>query len=280
MVNPLKRARQQLNESDSISNKRAKADGDDDEDVRVVIESVKVLAPETAQLSDFVIRKPISSDVLISKSMKMRDVYISNVRPDTRESIILDHLKKFELTRNSMDVITCKKLIRRNIDINNLTFLSFKLCVPEKCFEFVVDPSNWPSDIVVKEFENRQIGQTLIKARPNTQSNTQSKNQQKAKSKPNVQIKPKQTPKNVKPNTVKKPKFASSNQKNLSRRTQFIHKPKWRIQNTSGYKPAQLKPRMSKVGVKPKQNQKPNQFVNQLQQFLLSQLFQAPLGNM
>lgn len=229
-----------------------------------------VHAPAIPQLSDFVLNNvseshsneapnSISNSNSNSNSMRLRDVYLSNFRNDTHESLVLGHLNNYDLTRDFSNVIVCKKLVHRNDDAENYSYLSFKLTVPDECFNFVMDPSIWPTGIVVKEFIIRDKSKTNFKRQP--------------------------TPllKSTKPdksNNTKKREFKNTNntqstvnQKNFKRRSQTKFKPKWRVQNTSENHASQKLVRKNKI--KPK----PLPFMNPYQ-MLFSQLFQTPFNNM
>lgn len=56
--------------------------------------------------------------------------------------------------------ITCIKLLPRNRNQDELTFISFKLGVEKSLADKVLDPSIWPKNVTVKSFESRPYNST------------------------------------------------------------------------------------------------------------------------
>lgn len=91
----------------------------------------------------------------IENNENSRCIYITPFKPTTDSSEIISHLKSFGVIREFIDKINCVKLISDKVNQNKLSFVSFKLFVPDEYFNLVADKSIWPQGISVKEFENR-----------------------------------------------------------------------------------------------------------------------------
>lgn len=108
-------------------------------------------------VSNFVLRKQTTSKPKLPNEMdptsKIRSVYVSPFAPNTELSQIVDHLRNHNFTKGFADKTSCVKLVRNNQ--KKLSFVSFKIDVPEQFYNVISDPALWPSEVNVKEFEQR-----------------------------------------------------------------------------------------------------------------------------
>lgn len=115
-----------------------------------------------------------------SDSMKYRSIYVSKFIPSTESIDIMKHLNSHSFIHSFADKIVCKKLVPNWS--KKLSFVSFKITVPEEYFDIVCDQSIWHSSIKVKEFE------TLTKSRKlppsETKRSTQNRRMDKSKNGP------------------------------------------------------------------------------------------------
>lgn len=91
----------------------------------------------------------VSSTKLIPA--KTKTIFVSRLKPSTSCEEVLDHLVSSNLIANQSDA-KCFKLVKSGRDLSELSFVSFKLVVPEESFELIIDPSVWPEKIAVREF--------------------------------------------------------------------------------------------------------------------------------
>lgn len=84
---------------------------------------------------------------------KTRSLYVSGFNPHTTEEDIVVDL--IEQGLNKVDIIRCEKLVSPFKRFNDLTFVSFKITVPENRYVSFADRNVWPEDIDVREFENK-----------------------------------------------------------------------------------------------------------------------------
>lgn len=68
----------------------------------------------------------------------------------------MEHLNTFDHIRIFSDKINCKKLISDKKNVNNLSFVSFKLTVLSEYFTVLTEPSIWPSGITAVEFKEKK----------------------------------------------------------------------------------------------------------------------------
>ncbi|XP_062560504.1 uncharacterized protein DDB_G0280205-like isoform X2 [Armigeres subalbatus] len=115
---------------------------------------------------------------VITENCRLR-VVNRNHRRDTR-NLTADHLKSFYVTpfdveqteddiveylRETINVgessLKCVKLVPRNKDISELSFISFKVSVSDNLVPFVNDKFYWPESVEVREFEPKNEKQTV-----------------------------------------------------------------------------------------------------------------------
>ncbi|XP_062540314.1 uncharacterized protein LOC134208327 [Armigeres subalbatus] len=115
---------------------------------------------------------------VITENCRLR-VVNRNHRRDTR-NLTADHLKSFYVTpfdveqteddiveylRETINVgessLKCVKLVPRNKDISELSFISFKVSVSDNLVPFVNDKFYWPEGVEVREFEPKNEKQTV-----------------------------------------------------------------------------------------------------------------------
>lgn len=152
--------------------------GNENKKVRDVQSVIPVLAPKqnapnagsSTELDDFVFvnsspaaNTNISRDCVISarKNIKSvndkvrhnyRSVYVTRFNRTAKVSNIMGHLTRFDALKDSIGQITCTRLAPR---FGKCSFVSFKIDVPEQCFDVVTKSDLWPSGITATEFVQR-----------------------------------------------------------------------------------------------------------------------------
>lgn len=86
---------------------------------------------------------------------KLRSIYLTKFSPNAQTEDIIEHLKKFDVINDVLDKINCTRLVNRNVKSNKLTFVSFKIDVPEENFDILMKTDFWPCGVTAKEFEHR-----------------------------------------------------------------------------------------------------------------------------
>lgn len=79
-------------------------------------------------------------------------IYLSRISRHATEADIVE-LVKGCLNTQSIDV---KKLVRKDADLKQFAFISFKVGVDKKLKDIALDPASWPKGIYFREFENLQ----------------------------------------------------------------------------------------------------------------------------
>lgn len=84
---------------------------------------------------------------------KTRSLYVSGYPPSTTVDDIMNHIANKKLDKN--DIWRCDRLVSPFKRAHDLTFVSFKITEPEKCFETYANRALWPAGIDVRELENQ-----------------------------------------------------------------------------------------------------------------------------
>lgn len=84
-----------------------------------------------------------------------KQVYVSFLHPSTTEEEIMDHIKQKAGLVDDQP-LACKKLISPGRNLDELSFVSFKITCSETNFPKIIDAAIWPKQIAVREFVNRK----------------------------------------------------------------------------------------------------------------------------
>lgn len=80
-----------------------------------------------------------------------RAVWISGLHP----TVSSDEIKKYILEETdvkSCDKFECFKLVKKDADLSQLKFVSFKIAVGDDFFDYFMSPGIWPKSVSVREF--------------------------------------------------------------------------------------------------------------------------------
>lgn len=91
---------------------------------------------------------------IVSPIETNRIAYVSNFHPSTTEEEVINYL----LLKNvisSIEDVSCKKLVSSNVDLDTVSFVSFKVTIRSELFHAVVNSKLWPDKVIVREFVNR-----------------------------------------------------------------------------------------------------------------------------
>lgn len=99
--------------------------------------------------------------VLAPKSSldEIKMVYVSPFPTDVTEDDVMDHLLQNKSLQNIVDKIECVKLVKKDVAVEDLSFVSFGLKVPKRYTSFLTHKSIWPSTVFADDFiENQKPG--------------------------------------------------------------------------------------------------------------------------
>ena len=122
------------------------------------------ILPQATDLNE----KILPSAPVASKLMK--SVCISRFSNDVTCEDILNHFRKYDLTRNIVNEIQCKRLTRGNRHISSYTFISFKLTFPRQYFERVTSREIWKPDAIITDFVDKRQSSSNAGENPNQQA--------------------------------------------------------------------------------------------------------------
>lgn len=95
------------------------------------------------------------------KRMFERQIYMSAFSPNATNQQIINFIELHsQLQFRSHFAI--KRLIGRNYSTTTLSFISVKVFVAEECFQQMLNPANWPPNMVVREFSPQKIDENVI----------------------------------------------------------------------------------------------------------------------
>ncbi|XP_055636747.1 uncharacterized protein LOC129775724 [Toxorhynchites rutilus septentrionalis] len=80
-------------------------------------------------------------------------IYLSRIARHVTEDDVSELVKSCLQTEQSVDV---RKLVRKDADLNQYAFISFKIGVDLQLKETALDPSIWPKGIYFREFESQE----------------------------------------------------------------------------------------------------------------------------
>ncbi len=87
-------------------------------------------------------------------SVTHKVVYVSKFHPSVTEKEVVDYLLSKDII-TSADDVSCKILVSPNVNMDSVSFVSFKITVNSKIFHSVVNGKLWPDGVIVREFVKR-----------------------------------------------------------------------------------------------------------------------------
>lgn len=110
----------------------------------------------TISLSDMVIVDDDIPEASINTGSNTRSIYITRFKSSTESSHIWDHLiKLINWLQNWSDKIICTKLVSNIRKCSSLSYISFKLLVPEEIYAIFMDKSHWPPFVRIKDLRQK-----------------------------------------------------------------------------------------------------------------------------
>lgn len=110
--------------------------------------------------TDIVATGPVNSDLTTvakpsDEPAGFKSMVASRFAPQTDASKIVSHVKSNLSIEADSDVVFVRSLAPRGRPLAELTFVSFKVTVPEEHIGKLMDPSFWPANTTIREFEQR-----------------------------------------------------------------------------------------------------------------------------
>lgn len=89
-----------------------------------------------------------------SPSDTLKVLYVSKLHPSTTEEDIVNYLLRNNVIKSAEEA-SCKMLVSSGVNIDMLSFISFKITVSSKLFDSMFKAEVWPKDVIFREFVNR-----------------------------------------------------------------------------------------------------------------------------
>lgn len=123
----------------------------------LAVTSVKVPTPKSGT-KDIEIGRPVVTRTFVERKTASRKpselpmtLCASNFHPETTteelENYIIEHTEVKDKTK-----FKCSKLVKKDADLTQLTFVSFKIDVSPEAYEILKQKENWPKNKTIREF--------------------------------------------------------------------------------------------------------------------------------
>lgn len=106
-----------------------------------------------------VIGKPLSPEKprqKIVKKMPEKAIWIGRLHRDTTENDISSYIKN-ELNITNADQLEIRKLVKKDRDLSEYSFVSFRIACSDEMFNALLDVNKWPSYSQIREFKLEPI---------------------------------------------------------------------------------------------------------------------------
>lgn len=83
-----------------------------------------------------------------------KHLYISRLEPTTSVDDIMNYIRE-NVELMGANRIKCRKLLAAGKKTEGLSFISFKISLIPADFDILSNPTNWPENVAVREFEDK-----------------------------------------------------------------------------------------------------------------------------
>lgn len=90
-----------------------------------------------------------------------RSLYISKLKPSVTEQSVIAYLKENVPGIND-DLFALRLLVKKDQELDKLSFVSFRLNCNEDLFGKLSDPSFWPAHVMIGEFVEKSKPSVMI----------------------------------------------------------------------------------------------------------------------
>lgn len=85
-----------------------------------------------------------------------KSLVASRFAPTTSSSMVLDYVKRNLSLEENSDEVSVRSLVPRGRQLSELTFVSFKVTATDEIYAKLMDPTFWPNNATIREFEIRE----------------------------------------------------------------------------------------------------------------------------
>lgn len=115
----------------------------------------KTKTPSTAGTANKLIGKPLSPAKPRQKTVKKlpeKAIWIGRLHRDTTTEEISSYIKN-ELNITNVDQLEIRKLVKKDRDLSEYSFVSFRVACSAELFNILLDAKKWPSYCQIREFK-------------------------------------------------------------------------------------------------------------------------------
>lgn len=115
----------------------------------------KIETPSVAGTSTKTIGKPLTPNKprpRIIRKLPEKAIWLGRLHRDTTEEELLEYIKN-ECRVANMDQLEVRRLVKKDRDISEYSFISFKVACSAELFEELMDVKKWPSYCLIREFK-------------------------------------------------------------------------------------------------------------------------------
>lgn len=118
---------------------------------------------ETVQTAKFPTPKQGKKEIQIGRPLPERQrtqrnadpmskaIWVSKFHPETKSDEIADYIVA-QTEAKDKTKFKCTMLVKKDADLSNISFVSYKIDATPDVYDILIDPENWPSDKHVREF--------------------------------------------------------------------------------------------------------------------------------
>lgn len=108
----------------------------------------------TGVVNENVLGRPIQpkqTNIQAKKTLFTKSIFVTRLDPFLTCEKVLDYIKSKGVNISEAN-IECRKLVKLNQDLSQLSFCSFKLSTNNELFATLMEPSLWPPTVGIREF--------------------------------------------------------------------------------------------------------------------------------
>lgn len=129
------------------------------------------LTSGTSSISNHGLGSPIKNSRVSREKTFSKAIYVSRLKPDVTEQSIASYLKNSVsgLDESKFDL---RLLLKKDQDVQRLNFISFRLSCNNDLFDKFIDPSFWPSHVLIGEFVEKRKSASVNDFLPKSSTQT------------------------------------------------------------------------------------------------------------
>lgn len=119
---------------------------------KTTVQSVKLPTPKQGK-KDIQIGRPVVERQIVPRNVNpfTKAIWISKFNPETAPEELENYITEQTEVKDKTK-FKCSKLVKKDADITQMSYVSFKIDVTPEVFDILINAENWPSNKHVREF--------------------------------------------------------------------------------------------------------------------------------